>query len=239
MNLPGTPSLLLLFYLLLLLPYAAIKSARRVRQVESGKSDKLLPSRAVIWINTILMLVTLFVFSWWVGNGFGFEIFALPTLGLREILAAIVALGLVFGLRAIVRAIRSDEERRKLVVYKLAPRGTREWLLWSAMIVCAGVAEEVAYRGVAMQILWYSLDNPWIAALISSLAFAAAHWVQGFKSGVMIFGIALVMHGLVAFTHTLVLAMFVHAIYDFIAGWLIRRQADVDMNQAASISASA
>ena len=195
-----------------------------------------MPSQIRIWLNTTLMLLSLFAISWWVGSGFDFDIFALPALGTREIFAAFVALGLVFVLRACVRAIRSDEERRKLAIYKLAPRGTREWLLWSAMILCAGIIEEAVYRGVALQVLWHTLGNPWIAAAISSLAFAAAHWVQGFKSGVMIFGIALLMHGLVAYTHTLVLAMFVHVIYDFSAGWLIHRQANADLNQAASTS---
>lgn len=231
--------MLFLGCILVLLPMTAIKSARRVRAVESGKSDKLLPSRTVISLNTILMLSMLFALAWWVGSGFDFDIFALPHFGPRECLAACVSLATLFVFRKILRACRSDEERRKLVVYKLAPRGAREWAVWCVMILFAGVAEEAAYRGVGMQILWYSLGNPWIAATICALAFAAAHWMQGFKSGVMIFGVALVMHALVAFTQTLVLAMIVHAIYDFVAGWLIRRQADVDMNQAASTSASA
>ena len=239
MNVPGTPSLVFLAYLLGILPMMAIASARRIRAVEGGTSGKLLPSRAAVWAGTLAMLLGVFALAWWVGSGFEFEIFALPTFGARELIAAIVALGLLFVIRAILRAVRSEEERRKLVVYKLAPRGAREWFLWSAMILAAGVAEEAAYRGVGMQILWYTLGNPWIAAVICSLAFAVAHWMQGHKSCAAIFAIALVMHGLVAFTQTLVLAMIVHAIYDFIAGALIRRQADIDMNQVASSSANA
>lgn len=88
----------------------------------------------------------------------------------------------------------------------------------------ASVREEIAYRGVAMSILWYSLGNPWIAALICAIAFAAAHWAQGAKSGVFIFFLALMMHGLVAITGTLILAMVVHGIYDFVAGYLISRE---------------
>jgi hypothetical protein len=40
----------------------------------------------------------------------------------------------------------------------------------------------------------------------------------------MIFGVALLMHGLVALTETLILAMIVHTVYDLIAGFLIARQ---------------
>ena len=237
MNVPGAPSILFLSYLLVHLPAAAIRSARRIRDVESGATDKLLPSRTNVWLGTMAMLAGLFALAWWVGSGFDFQIFALPALGAREVIAAIIALASLFVLRAILRAFRSEEERRKLVVYKLAPRGTAEWILWSAMVLVASVSEEAAYRGVGMQILWYMQGNAWIAATICAIAFAVAHWMQGFKSVLMIFGVALVMHALVAFTQTLVLAMIVHAIFDFIAGWMIRRQADVDMNQTASTAA--
>ena len=43
----------------------------------------------------------------------------------------------------------------------------------------------------------------------------------------IIFGMALVMHALVWFTGTLIVAMIVHAVYDFVAGYLIAREAKV------------
>ena len=92
-------------------------------------------------------------------------------------------------------------------------------------VIAAAIAEEAAYRGVGMSILWYWLGTPWPAVIILSVAFALAHWIQGWKAGVIIFFIALVAHGLVAFTHTLVLMMFVHAAYNFIAGSMIAREA--------------
>jgi len=92
-------------------------------------------------------------------------------------------------------------------------------------VLVASVAEEAAYRGVGMSILWYSLDNPWAAALLCATAFALALWVQGWRSAIAIFQIALVLHALVEVTGTLVLAMAVHAIYDFVAGSRIAREA--------------
>jgi membrane protease YdiL (CAAX protease family) len=92
-------------------------------------------------------------------------------------------------------------------------------------MLLAGVAEEAAYRGVGMTILWYSLGDPWLAAGICAAAFAVAHSIQGLKSGTVVFAIALVFHGLVAVTGTLVLAMVVHAIYDLIAGYWIAIEA--------------
>ncbi len=55
---------------------------------------------------------------------------------------------------------------------------------------CILVAEEIGYRGVAMSILWYSLGSRWLAGFICAAAFAAAHWIQGAKSGVVLFAIA-------------------------------------------------
>ncbi|HTF89388.1 MAG TPA: CPBP family intramembrane glutamic endopeptidase [Planctomycetota bacterium] len=227
-KIPDTLGLLFLAWILLGLPWAAIRSARRVREADSGKSDEPLPPRTSIWLSSIILLSVLFLFAYFVGGEFGYEIFAVPALGWREVLAAIGALLALFAIRKGLRASRSEPERRKLAVYKLAPRGAKEWSVWIAMVFVASISEEAAYRGVAMSLLWWSLGNPWIAAAICALAFAAAHWMQGWKSGVAIFAIALAMHGLVAFTQTLVLAMIVHAIYDIAAGYWIHRQLQAD-----------
>jgi membrane protease YdiL (CAAX protease family) len=91
--------------------------------------------------------------------------------------------------------------------------------------VLASVAEEAAFRGVGWSILRYALGNPWLSAVPLCVAFAVVHWSQGWKSGIAIFGLAVVLHALVAFTGSLLPAMAVHAIYDFVAGEQIRRQA--------------
>ena len=112
-----------------------------------------------------------------------------------------------------------------MLVYRIAPQTSTEWILWTATVLVASISEEVAYRGVTMQILWYSLGDPWVAVLLCAVAFAAAHMAQGLKSSIFIFGFALIMHALVALTGTLILAMIIHAIYDFAAGYLISIEA--------------
>ena len=242
MHLPGLPSLFFLFVLLFLLPWSAYRSALRFRAAravardDGGSATPAFPSRELIWINTLISLALIGGLAWWVGHGFGYPVFALPALGWREIGAAVLALAGGFGIRAVVRASRTEEERRGLAVYRMVPRTGREWALWTAAILAAGVAEEAAYRGVGMAILWYALGNPWLAALISASAFALAHWVQGWKSGLAVFAIGLVMQGLVAVTGTLVPAMIVHALYDYAAGILIARQAKRDWKAPASAS---
>ena len=230
MQLPGTPSLVFLLYLLVLLPWLAIRSARRLREAReaqeasAGQPVQVLP-RERIWIGTIVMLALLLWMAWIVGSSFGYPFFAMPALGIREGLAALAALVVCFALRSISRALRSEDERRKMTVYFLAPRTSREWALWTLTVVLASVSEEIAYRGVGMSILWFSLGNAWAAALICAVAFALGHWTQGWKSGLAIFFLALTMHGLVAYTGTLVLAILVHAVYDFVAGYEIAVEA--------------
>lgn len=234
MTAPGTPSLVLLVYLLFFLPWMAMRSARRLGTGGGERPAGPMPSRSAIWINTLLGLAVLFALATLVGRSFGYEVFAVSRLGGRDYAYAALALGACFAIRALLRTVRTEEERRKLFVYKLVPKTPGERFLKTLAILAAAVAEEAAYRGVLMAILWYSLGNPWLAALISALAFALSHWAQGAKSGVAIFAIALVMQALVALTGTLVLAMAVHALYDFAAGYLIARQAAADERAAGS-----
>jgi hypothetical protein len=220
-HLPGLPSLLFLALLLLLMPWGAWRTAQRLRGKTGPPVD-----RVVYWRSAVLSQLILFVLAWLAGAGFGYRIFAVerpirPT----DVLLSLAAFGLCYGLRLVSRSLRSERERRELSVYKRAPR-TRVELAWfSLAAVSAGMTEEAAYRGVGWAILSYALGNPWISAFILCLAFSVAHWNQGWKSGVTIFGLAAVHHALVALTGTLVLAMVVHAIYDLVAGYQIRRTA--------------
>lgn len=225
MHLPGPIPLLFLTWLLVLMPAAAIKSAHALRAGRAGATTRPLPSRESIWIRTTVSLAVLLVFAWYTGRGFDYRPFAVPPLGPGDACAAVATLAVYFGLRAVSRALRSDTERRGMAVYFLAPRTPREWVLWTLTVVVASVAEEMAYRGVGMAILWYAFGSPWIAAGICALGFALAHWTQGWKSAVIILLMALAMHGLVAVTGTLVLAMLVHAVYDLVAGYQIAGEA--------------
>jgi membrane protease YdiL (CAAX protease family) len=181
-------------------------------------------SRARVWASSCLHALFLFAFAWLVGRGFGYDVLARPPRAREALLPAAGALALLFAIRALLRAALGEEERRGLAVYRLSPRTPLEWRLWGATVLAASAGEEAAYRGVAMQVLWWSLGDPWVAALACSLAFAAAHWVQGLESSAAIFAIAAVMHGLVALTDTLLVAMAAHAAYDLAAGWRIHRE---------------
>jgi membrane protease YdiL (CAAX protease family) len=225
MQIPGTPSLLFLFYLLFLLPWMAFKSHRTVSSRPGNVvafSDSELER---IWYGTILNLSMMFALAWAVGDGFDFEIFRLPAMNFRIVLAATSALAICFLIRAVARRTQTADERQRLVVFALAPRTRRQWLLKAIVVICASIAEESAYRGVGWAILSYSTSNRWLAALVCCVAFALGHWLQGWKSMLIIFLFAVIMHGLVWSTESLVPAMIIHGAYDLIAISLIANEA--------------
>ena len=123
-------------------------------------------------------------------------------------------MALQFVLMFVSRAVRSADERREMPVNRLMPQSPRERALFSVASVVAGISEEAGYRGVLMNILWYATGNVWVAVLVSALAFAVGHALQGWKSMVVVFLMACSMHALVWYTGTLVIAMAVHALYD-------------------------
>jgi len=210
--------LLYLLLLLVVLPWAAIRSAPR-----RGDDASELPPRRTLWLRTIVVQLLLLAIAWRTARAAGYEPFTLPSWNAGAVVAALAALLLCQGLAALARAIRSEEERRGLFVYSLVPRSPLEWLLWGTTVTVAAVAEEVAYRGVGMTLLRDRLDEPWTAAGVCALAFALAHWAQGAKSVAVIFVVGLVLQGLVALTGTLVFAMVVHAVHNVLVTLRMRR----------------
>ncbi len=222
----GLPSAIYLFFLLALLPFVTIRSARVFNAPASASGvprKRLIPSRATIFANTSLMLTMLFVLTMITARTFDYQVFAVPRLGAREVLAGVVALAVMIALIPVSRMMRSVEELRNAPINRMMPQNPRERALYSLMSVVAGISEEAAYRGVLTQILWYMLGSPWPAMFIAAAAFAVVHGIQGLKSALLVFVIACLMHALVWFTGTLVIAMFVHAIYDLAVPTLRRK----------------
>lgn len=220
--------ILLLACLLVVLPWLAWRSAQRLRAARSGTEvpgTPQLPSRTGIFTGTLILLSSLFFLAWLTGRGFGFNPFHIERLGGRELLAGIAALAGAFGLRWVSQAIRSETERRSLPAFAFMPRTSTEWTLYLATAVAAGIAEETAYRGVGMALLTWSTGSAMLSAAVLSVAFGLAHLTQEWKSVGIVIAMALLMHALVAFTGTLVIAMVVHTVYDVIAGILGSRDA--------------
>ena len=232
--------LLFLAWLLVLLPMAAIKSARRMKEAREGASARPLPPREAIWKGSLLMLVFMGALAWAAARTVHVPLFRAPQAAPWLVATlSVAALGACLVLRAISRALRSPEELRRMAVFALAPRTRREWVFWSGTVLAASVAEEMAYRGIGVVVLEHALGSRPLAILVSATAFAVSHALQGWKSGAVIFGIAGAMHALVESTGSLLPAMVVHAVYDILAGRRIAREAakfDEETRSAASDS---
>ena len=219
----GVSSWIFLFYMLVLLPALALSSARVFNAPADDPARRAIPPLMRIYQSTIVVLILLFALAWFTARTFGYPLFAVPRLSARELIAGAGALLLQFGMMYASHAVRTGDERRSMPVNRMMPQSSRERALFSVVSVVAGISEEAAYRGVLMSVLWYGLGNPWLAALISALAFAVGHALQGWKSMIVVFAMACSMQTLVWYTGTLVIAMAVHAIYDLLAPTVRRR----------------
>ena len=226
LRLPGTPSLVFVFYVLVLLPWLALRSTRRLRQNPQLLDD--LRVRRRIWRSSIVMLLLLLWMATATGWGFGYSAFRgpadLPGTVSKSLLCLVACLALLFG----SSRLRTPQQRRQMFVYRFVPGTGADWVLKIALAVTAGISEEVVYRGVLVQILWYSLGEFWLAIGISAIGFVLAHRQQGLQSMLVILTIALLMQWLVQSTGTLLGAMVVHALYDIIAMVVIARQSARD-----------
>jgi hypothetical protein len=98
------------------------------------------------------------------------------------------------------------------------PTTRRQRALWLAVAAMAGISEEATYRGVLFALLWMVTGSGIAAALLAAVAFGVSHAVQGWRTAGIVTLIALLLHGLVAFSGTLYPAIVAHALYDMIAG---------------------
>jgi membrane protease YdiL (CAAX protease family) len=211
-----------LVVLFVLTPRGALRSARLLRQAQAA--GQAIP-RTRMALSTAFALAVLWFLASINAQSREVSLFALPVLGLREIGIGIGALAVLLLAIPISRALRSEDEERKQLIYGFAPRNGREYAIFALIAVMAGVAEEAAYRGVAVWILTPIFGGILPAILLSAMAFAVAHAVQGGKTMGIVFAIALVFHAVVYFTGTLVVAMVVHTVYDLIAGAVAGRRA--------------
>lgn len=192
----------------LALPAAALASRRRLATVE-------LPPRHQHFIAVILQQLVLLGLALAAARVEGVALsLKLPSApGL--VLGAATLAGLVLAFRPLWR--RSVAERERLA-WLFMPTTRREKVLWAGVAAAAGVGEEIAYRGVFTELALRLTGMPAAAIGLAVLAFALAHSTQKLRTTLLILPVALVFHGLVMATGTLVIAIAVHAAYDLIAG---------------------
>jgi membrane protease YdiL (CAAX protease family) len=211
-----------LVVLFVLTPRGALRTARTLRQ--SQAQGQPLP-RTRMALSTAFALGVLWLLSVFNAKSMGINLFRIPSFGAKELGIGLIALAVLLLAIPISRYRRSEAEERRRLLYGFAPRNGREYMIFAAIAILAGIAEEAAYRGVAVWVLTPIFGSIVPAMFLSAMAFAVAHAVQGGRTMAIVFAIAVVFHAIVYFTGTLVVAMVVHTIYDLIAGAVAGKRA--------------
>ncbi len=104
---------------------------------------------------------------------------------------------------------------------ELIPRDRRERLVFAGLSLCAGVGEELAYRGYALSAVQLVGVGPWAAAGISAAAFGLLHCYQGWlgTARTAVTGFLLALPLLVA--GTILPAILAHVLVDLAGGLVI------------------
>lgn len=164
----------------------------------------------------IAQLVVFLLISLAVAAAEGITLF--PPYRVDMLAIGLAALLVMAGVVAMTPRWRRSVEQHELKARLFTPRTPAERRLWAGVSVAAGLAEEVTYRGVLWVLLTRLTGDVAVAAVLASVAFGAGHAVQGWGTALVVVGIALLVHGLVALEGALYTAIVAHAVYDLIAG---------------------
>lgn len=215
----------------LALPLLAARSAKAL----TGQGRPR-PSRLSLHFNTLAMLCILLGISVAVARREGIAIFPAWQPGWADLAALASFLALTLGALA-HRATRLEPSQRdRLELITMTNwRDPRQLVPYAAVCIMAGIAEETAYRGVLTDLLERETGSQIAAIIIASLAFGAAHSVQGWSGIVLAALFGAMFHIVVLVTGNLYIAIIAHAVYDLIAGITI---AELAMRRAAAASTS-
>lgn len=198
-----------------LLPALCVRSYFRL------KEGARFPPKSAQRRQTVIMHALMFLFAWYVWRSFDQPVFPPYAIQWKHAAFALAILVILPCLMYPMWKTNAVQKRER--VYRTRPQSPDEMPAWIVISLTAGFAEEIAYRGVLFGILFYWIGSWWAAALLSAVAFALGHAIQGWKGVLIIFVMSVIFQGLVWYTGTLYVAMVVHAVYDIIAGFAYLR----------------
>lgn len=194
----------------LLLPWSAVKSARRLK-------ERSYPARRKYFLLVIGQQCFFVFLSVFVARLEWIELWQLP----RQWYWYLIGLALLAGLIAVMLPHwRQAVEKRERRVYLFMARDNGDKALWVVISLLAGVGEELTYRAVMFILLWRMTGSTWLAVLIAAAVFGFSHYLQGWTSVFLIAGFALIFHALYYLSGSLIIPMMVHFLYDLTAGFM-------------------
>jgi membrane protease YdiL (CAAX protease family) len=207
-------------YFGVLLPWRAVARHRRRPAAEAG------PPPRIPFAAAVLMTVRPGALSLVVAWATGVRIFAARWPSASDFGLAVLAFaGLVLiSLPSWRRAVTTKPRH----IARWLPTNRNEQLLWAALCVMIGVAEEITWRGVQFALLLRLLGWWPGAVLVCALMFGVIHVSQGRRWVVGAAATALLLHGLVWATQSLYPAMMVHTAINITASLYLARYWPVD-----------
>jgi len=232
--------ILILVVLGIVIPWrGAVRVRRLLSRPEFGTADRLSLYGTTIAFQWILAIAV----CWRsLSRSLGLEALGLTisdpwrTTWITLTLTGFLCAGQFASLRRIVRM--PPEERGSVfhITEKIMPRTLPEIFVFAALACTAGLSEEFLYRGFAFAAFVRMLEGfPFsvvIAAILSSIWFAVAHWYQGRKGIITTFIVSIIFVIARIWSGSLIPSMAAHAGVDLIAGlyisissWKIRENA--------------
>ena len=189
--------------------------------------DTIRIPRTAFYIEAIFLQFILLALAIWMMNEREIVIPLGGDVGTKAVLLMLGSLVVALIAATIGWRYAGDERRRRLV--KIAPRTNHDRSLWIVVSVCAGICEEIIFRGAVFELFrQISGGSWWPAAIAGAFVFGLAHLAQGLSSAgiVVVFGLAL--QSLSAATGGLIGVMILHFLYDLIVGLAVGRSNAVE-----------
>lgn len=131
-------------------------------------------------------------------------------------------LGLLFGVSVAIGTVigvargrhRQPADHRERIRKLYAPTNIPEYLWSLGGATCAGICEEIAYRGVLLALLTRAFDNLGVGIVLSVVFFVLAHLPQGLRGAIGVASLATIFHIIYAITGSLLAPILIHALYD-------------------------
>jgi len=209
----GPAGWLFLVVVCVALPLGALRQHRRLN------AGTLALSRAHIYQSAIATHAMFLLLCWVVIRGARLRLFPAYHVTAWHVVVGLVALAV--GLLPLLRRFRRNDPAARARLLMIAPRTPREFAAFYLVCVSAGVAEELAYRGVLFTLLDSLVGAWWPAALIAAAFFGIVHLFQGWKSAGIAALIGLRDQIVVGLTGTLFVAIVVHMLHDMITGSVV------------------
>jgi uncharacterized protein len=135
--------------------------------------------------------------------------------------SAMILVGLKFAMGMASLNNQQSVDQVKKAIGSFTPRTSAELAVFVALVVCAGIVEEIIFRGYLQRQIGAIARNTYAGLVISAIIFGAAHGYQG-KRQMVLLGIYGAMFGTLALLRkSLRPGMMAHAWQDALSGILL------------------